>query len=253
MQRHTLLASAAALALIATPVVAQQTQQPATDGQQQQAQTGSTTGGAATEGSTANGSTSQGAQTAATDSGDSMTGDSDGQQQVFSQETTPDGETVEVQAAGTLLVGDLLGQPVLNDNDENIGNINDLILDAENGIQAAVIGVGGFLGIGEKDVAIEWSELDTAGLDTGEGLRAAGLTQEQLASNPSFVSRENFEAQQQAAQQAQSEQEAETQQAAEGAATGTDTDMPQVEPAAGEPTMGEETNSGQAGTSGTSQ
>lgn len=73
-----------------------------------------------------------------------------------------------VKKADGFLANNLIGQSVYNgigDDAENIGDINDLVISPEGDVQAVVIGVGGFLGIGEKDVAIEydlvsWQERD---------------------------------------------------------------------------------------------
>jgi len=53
----------------------------------------------------------------------------------------------------------LKGLNVYNNNNEKIGDINELITDQSGKIQAAVIGVGGFLGMGEHDVAVPFNEL----------------------------------------------------------------------------------------------
>jgi sporulation protein YlmC with PRC-barrel domain len=53
----------------------------------------------------------------------------------------------------------LKGLNVYNNNNEKIGDINELVVDQSGKIQAAVIGVGGFLGMGEHDVAVPFNEL----------------------------------------------------------------------------------------------
>jgi hypothetical protein len=53
----------------------------------------------------------------------------------------------------------LVGLAVYNQANERIGDINDLILGPDGKIASAVIGVGGFLGIGEKLVAVEFSDM----------------------------------------------------------------------------------------------
>jgi hypothetical protein len=45
-------------------------------------------------------------------------------------------------------------------NDENIGDINDILVDRRGAVVAVIVGVGGFLGIGEKDVAIPFQALE---------------------------------------------------------------------------------------------
>ena len=52
-------------------------------------------------------------------------------------------------------------------------------------VEAIVVGVGGFLGIGEKDVAVEFAELDWAERD-GDRWLVAPMTKEQLESQPAF-------------------------------------------------------------------
>jgi hypothetical protein len=47
-------------------------------------------------------------------------------------------------------------------NNETIGDVNDVLIDRSGTAQAIVIGVGGFLGVGEKDVAVPFSALEFA-------------------------------------------------------------------------------------------
>jgi sporulation protein YlmC with PRC-barrel domain len=48
----------------------------------------------------------------------------------------------------------VVGLKVYNEKNENVGSINDLIMDKSGNIKAAVLGVGGFLGVGEHLVAV---------------------------------------------------------------------------------------------------
>ena len=48
----------------------------------------------------------------------------------------------------------IVGLSVYNDNNESLGSINDLLTDKNGDIKAVVIGVGGFLGVGEHLVAV---------------------------------------------------------------------------------------------------
>jgi len=63
---------------------------------------------------------------------------------------------------GQLMASDLIGTRVVSANNESIGDINDVILDRNGQVMAAVVGVGGFLGIGEKDVAVPFDALEFA-------------------------------------------------------------------------------------------
>jgi sporulation protein YlmC with PRC-barrel domain len=53
----------------------------------------------------------------------------------------------------------VVGLSVYNDKNEKIGSINDLLMDKSGSIKAAVIGVGGFLGVGEHLVAVSFDKI----------------------------------------------------------------------------------------------
>jgi sporulation protein YlmC with PRC-barrel domain len=53
----------------------------------------------------------------------------------------------------------VVGLNVYNDNNESLGSINDLLMDKSGNIKAVVIGVGGFLGVGEHLVAVAFDKI----------------------------------------------------------------------------------------------
>jgi sporulation protein YlmC with PRC-barrel domain len=53
----------------------------------------------------------------------------------------------------------VVGLNVYNDGNESLGNINDLLTDKQGKIVAVVVGVGGFLGVGERYVAIPFEKV----------------------------------------------------------------------------------------------
>jgi sporulation protein YlmC with PRC-barrel domain len=53
----------------------------------------------------------------------------------------------------------LVGLSVYNDNNESLGSINDLLMDKDGGIKGVVLGVGGFLGVGEHLVAVPFDKV----------------------------------------------------------------------------------------------
>jgi sporulation protein YlmC with PRC-barrel domain len=53
----------------------------------------------------------------------------------------------------------VVGLNVYNDNNQSIGSISDLLMDKSGNVKAAVIGVGGFLGVGEHLVAIPFEKI----------------------------------------------------------------------------------------------
>ena len=60
---------------------------------------------------------------------------------------------------GTWRASKLVGLNVYNDKNESLGSINDLLTDKSGNIKAVVIGVGGFLGVGEHLVAIPFEKV----------------------------------------------------------------------------------------------
>lgn len=61
---------------------------------------------------------------------------------------------------GQMFGSDLSGTTVYGANNEEIGDISDLLIDRDGKVVAAIVGVGGFLGVGEKDVAVPFQALE---------------------------------------------------------------------------------------------
>src|SRR5690606_18271120 len=84
-----------------------------------------------------------------------------------------------------LLASSLMGKTVYNQADETLGKINDLVFAKEGGIQAVVVGVGGFLGIGEKNVAVSYGAVQaTTTQDDGSVKLVLDTTKEELDAAP---------------------------------------------------------------------
>lgn len=66
---------------------------------------------------------------------------------------------VQTQHATDWRGSKVIGATVYGPDNASIGNVNDVLIDNEGRIRAVVIGVGGFLGVGEKDVAIPFDTL----------------------------------------------------------------------------------------------
>jgi sporulation protein YlmC with PRC-barrel domain len=67
--------------------------------------------------------------------------------------------TTTTSASGEWRTSKMPGLKIYNDANENIGSINDLLMDKSGAIKIAVIGVGGFLGMGEHLVAVPYEKL----------------------------------------------------------------------------------------------
>lgn len=70
--------------------------------------------------------------------------------------------TAPTTAAGEWRASKMAGLKVYNDANESIGSINDLLMDKTGTVKIAVIGVGGFLGMGEHLVAVPYEKLKFA-------------------------------------------------------------------------------------------
>jgi hypothetical protein len=90
------------------------------------------------------------------------------------------------QASDDWLASNLIGQTVYNASDEAIGDINDLVTDNGGKVVAVLIGSGGFLGLGEKDVAFRFEDLKLARLDDNSIKIVADATKETLAAAPDY-------------------------------------------------------------------
>jgi hypothetical protein len=84
------------------------------------------------------------------------------------------GNFIDRQQPGQLLSSRLIGTRVVGPNNERIGDVNDVLLDRNGQAVAIVIGVGGFLGIGEKDVAVSFRQVELT--PQGQGGGAGGDT-----------------------------------------------------------------------------
>ena len=71
---------------------------------------------------------------------------------------------------GTFHADALTGNRVKSsvEDNEDIGTITDLVIGEDGQINAVVVGVGGFIGMGEKNVAIEWGSLELIKDEDGE-------------------------------------------------------------------------------------
>ena len=99
------------------------------------------------------------------------------------------GETfLTQQAADEWRATKLVGTTVTGPDNTSIGDVNDLVLEGNGTIKAVVIGVGGFLGIGEKNVAVPFKSLVITHAQDSEkiGKVSVAFTKDQLQGAPTF-------------------------------------------------------------------
>jgi sporulation protein YlmC with PRC-barrel domain len=67
---------------------------------------------------------------------------------------------IQQQQAADWRSSKLVGADVYGADNAKIGDINDVLIGSDGNVRAVVVGVGGFLGVGEKNVAIPFNALD---------------------------------------------------------------------------------------------
>ena len=90
------------------------------------------------------------------------------------------------QESTDMLASSLIGQSVVNSQDEIVGDINDLVTDESGKVIAVLVGSGGFLGLGEKDVALGFEDLRFARDENNAIKVITNVSQETLASAPDY-------------------------------------------------------------------
>jgi sporulation protein YlmC with PRC-barrel domain len=91
-------------------------------------------------------------------------------------------EEMKVVALGWSAKKKIMGKAVYNDKNEKIGTVDDLIITPDKSVSYAIIGAGGFLGMGKHDVAIPVSQFKE---DKGR-IVLAGATKDALKAMPKF-------------------------------------------------------------------
>jgi sporulation protein YlmC with PRC-barrel domain len=74
----------------------------------------------------------------------------------------------------------MIGLDVYNQNDEKLGDISEFLVDQTGKIQTAILGVGGFLGVGERMVAVKFDQMKF--VDQPVEVKVASTTQPPTAS-----------------------------------------------------------------------
>jgi PRC-barrel domain len=190
MSGRILMTTVAALALT-LPAVAQDQPKPPLDTGQEAAQPLQHEDQMQEQGAPAGAATDQGV----TGAQPPMTAENPAAQQEEATTPPPDIAFLEVQDEAQFLANDeVIGKEVVNPMDEEVGEIADLVMDRDQKLVGVVLSVGGFLGLGEKWVAVP---VDTVQFPTDDqpARLLVVVTKEQLENAPDFVTRDAVEAQ----------------------------------------------------------
>jgi sporulation protein YlmC with PRC-barrel domain len=102
---------------------------------------------------------------------------------------------ITTQATNTVLGTDLIGKTAYGADQKKIGTINDVIMKQDgSGIEGVVVGVGGFLGLGEHNVALKMDKFSFRPSESGRILVVLNATREELEKAPAFKSKADQEA-----------------------------------------------------------
>ena len=99
-------------------------------------------------------------------------------------------EPASVTVLGSRQAQSVLGREVRSSANENMGRIVDVIVDREGRVRAAVIDFGGFLGVGSRKIAVDWSAL-RFDLDEKRELVTLELTRDQVKAAPEYKDKQS--------------------------------------------------------------
>ena len=88
--------------------------------------------------------------------------------------------------SGAIPISDYYNQSVYDNQDNKVGDVSDLLVDKDGRIGAAIVGVGGFLGAGEKNVAVPFNALKLTEKN-GKRYLVMDTTKEALNSAPGYT------------------------------------------------------------------
>lgn len=101
--------------------------------------------------------------------------------------------TGDFNVNGNIAAGSLIGTKVHNANHETIGKVDEVFLDRDAKVTVVAISVGGFLGLGAKEVAVKWSDLTIANEDNSLVVTTS-LSKDALMALPDYARTERHKA-----------------------------------------------------------
>ena len=101
-------------------------------------------------------------------------------------DSTTTAEPPSVTVLNNHEVESILGRQVLGAADENMGRIVDVIVDHSGRVRAAVIDFGGFLGVGSRKIAVDWSALHFPPPGQPNAKISLDLTRDQVKAAPEY-------------------------------------------------------------------
>ena len=97
--------------------------------------------------------------------------------------TTSKGDAI---TTGQISASKLLDETVMNEANESVGDVNDVLISSDGKIASVIVGVGGFLGMGEKNVALPFNNLKFARDNDNDLVVTTNVTKESLQAAPAY-------------------------------------------------------------------
>lgn len=88
--------------------------------------------------------------------------------------------------ADDMRVSKLIGTKVVNAANETVGDVNEIVLTQDGKVAAVILGVGGFLGMGEREVAISFSSIKMSRDQSNNLVLTVNATKESLKDAPAW-------------------------------------------------------------------
>jgi sporulation protein YlmC with PRC-barrel domain len=97
-------------------------------------------------------------------------------------------EAFSGQVAGGYSAEELIGKNLVDAKGDKLGDIDDLLVTADNNVDKVLVSVGGFIGFGERRVALEIDKLSV----TEDNVFTADISKDQLEAMPEYEQKESF-------------------------------------------------------------
>lgn len=105
---------------------------------------------------------------------------------IFALSATANAQTINTASASGSTVTNWYKQSVYDPKDAKIGSVDDVLLDKAGKVTGLVLGVGGFLGAGEKDVIIPFDAVKVTTKDKNKWYLVMNATKDQLQKAQGF-------------------------------------------------------------------
>ena len=112
----------------------------------------------------------------------------------------PSEAVIPAQAAGDVRAEKLIGMTVYDTNGDKVGEVKDILFNEQGQATGVVLSVGGVLGLGAKQVGLQWSEVD---IQPDAEVAKVQYNKDQLQAAPDFKTQEAQKAESDAAQMQQ--------------------------------------------------